>query len=331
MTSRSDHAREGATYAERYIAAVRRALPEASRADVEKELRASLADDIEARIESGVDPATAEREALLAMGDPDRLAAEYAGRPLWLIGPALYLDWRRLLTVLLSIVLPIVIAAVVLAQALAGSGPIDIVLSAAGTAFSVGVAMAFWVTVIFAIIERAGAGSRPLTTWRVDDLPTSTVVTRQVGVSDLVGPLIGLVILLAFLVWQSTFSPFATETGEPVALIDPALWSFWVPWFIAVAVVEVIFAIVLYRRGAWNLGLAVANIVIAAASAVPMIVLIVRDQIVNPALPAAVAGTPLEDLTPLIGQSAIWVAVIIGAITLGESISGVVKAARARR
>lgn len=331
MSTRSEHSRDGATYAERYIAAVRRALPDASRDDVENELRASLADDIEARIATGADPETAERDALAAMGDPDRLAAEYAGRPLWLIGPALYLDWRRLLTVLLSIVLPIVVAAVVLAQALAGSGPIDVVLSALGTAFSVGVAMAFWVTVIFAIIERTGAGTRPLTTWQVDDLPASTVGTRQVRVGDLVGPLIGLVILLAFLVWQATLSPFATESGEPVPLIDPALWAFWVPWFIAVAVIEVIFAVVLYRRGVWNLGLAVANIVIAAASAVPMIVLIVRDQIVNPALSTVVAGTPLEELEPLIAQSAIWVAIVIGAIALGESISGVVKAARARR
>lgn len=103
------------------------------------------------------------------------------------------------------------------------------------------------------------------------------------------------------------------------------------PWFFAVAVIEVVSAIVLYRRGAWSLGLAVANIVITAASAVPMIVLIMSAQIVSPALPVAVAGTPLEELEPLIAQSAIWVAVLIGAIALGDSVSGVVKAARARR
>lgn len=77
MATRSDPSRDGATYAERYIAAVRRARPDASsHADVEKELRASLSDDIEARIAGGADPDSAERDALMAMGDPDRLAAE---------------------------------------------------------------------------------------------------------------------------------------------------------------------------------------------------------------------------------------------------------------
>src|SRR5690606_33697158 len=95
-------------YTDRYVSAVVRGVPERQRADLEKELRASLADDIDARIEAGADHATAEYAAIQALGDPIVLSAHYAGRPLHLVGPALYADWKRLLTALELIIVPIV-------------------------------------------------------------------------------------------------------------------------------------------------------------------------------------------------------------------------------
>lgn len=315
------------TLTERYIAAVMRRLPESGRGDVATELRASLADDIEARIAGGTAPETAERDALLALGDPDRLAAGFAGTPLHLIGPAVYLDWRRLLTVLLSIVLPITAGALVIARALAGDGPLDIVLGVTGTVISVAIALVFWVTAIFAIIERAGGADRPLVAWSPDSLPASDG-KPQVGVDVLVGGVLGLMLLVAGLVAQSTFPMFRDDEGGAVPFLAPDLWSWWIPYFVVVLAAELVFAVILYRRRVWSLGLAVGNIVLSLAVAVPLIVLVLTDSVVNPEFSARLADSP--EFMELGAQGAVVAAVAIGAVALWECIEGVLKAGRPR-
>lgn len=57
---------------------------------------------------------------LTELGDPMRLAAGYTGRPLHLIGPAVYPDWLRLVKLLLGIIVPLSMAGSALAQALVG-------------------------------------------------------------------------------------------------------------------------------------------------------------------------------------------------------------------
>ena len=57
---------------------------------------------------------------LTELGDPDKLAAGYTDRPLYLIGPRYYLDWWRLLKLLLWIVPACAAFGVALGQTLAG-------------------------------------------------------------------------------------------------------------------------------------------------------------------------------------------------------------------
>ena len=96
---------------ERYVQAVVRAVPAAQRADLEPEIRALVADAIEAKTaETELTDAEAERAALTDLGDPAVLAAGYTGRTAYLIGPSLYPEWRRILSVLLPIIVPIAIA-----------------------------------------------------------------------------------------------------------------------------------------------------------------------------------------------------------------------------
>src|SRR6478736_5334921 len=77
------------TLTDRYVAATLRRVPADQHADLEQELRASVADAVEAKVEAGTDPARAETDVLNDLGHPDRLAADLAGRPLYLIGPTL--------------------------------------------------------------------------------------------------------------------------------------------------------------------------------------------------------------------------------------------------
>ena len=83
-----------ASLTDRYVAATVRGLDEAQRPEVERELRATIEDMVDARLEAGAPTrADAERAVLVELGDPVRLAAGYSGRPLHLIGPGVYPEW----------------------------------------------------------------------------------------------------------------------------------------------------------------------------------------------------------------------------------------------
>ena len=128
---------------ERYLAAAMRGIPEAQRTDVERELRSSIADALEDRVSAGEDRASAEKAVLEGLGDPVRLAAGIAGRPLYLIGPDLFVEYRQLLVMLLSIVMPIV-GIVQAAVALAGGDDLTgALLAGVGGAWTVGIHIFF--------------------------------------------------------------------------------------------------------------------------------------------------------------------------------------------
>ena len=73
------------TLTDRYVDAALRRLPADKRPDIDKELRASIADAVDDRVGAGTDPAQAEVAVLTDLGDPARLAAGYADQPLHLI------------------------------------------------------------------------------------------------------------------------------------------------------------------------------------------------------------------------------------------------------
>ena len=81
---------------DRYVYTALRRVPEQQRADIDRELRASIEDAVDARVDAGEEHDAAVTATLTELGDPDRLADSYAGRPGYLIGPALFTPWRRL-------------------------------------------------------------------------------------------------------------------------------------------------------------------------------------------------------------------------------------------
>ena len=175
------------TLSERYVWGVMRSIPEQQRADLEPEIRALVADAVEAAqaraaaeaatnpdavTRADVDTAASERAALTGLGDPELLAARYMDRSLYLIGPAYFLDYKRLLTLLLSIVVPIVTLATMAAGFIAEEAVVTAVINGLGAGFMVGLQLAFWITVSFAAVERYGKGrTGPFDAWSLDDLP----------------------------------------------------------------------------------------------------------------------------------------------------------------
>jgi hypothetical protein len=274
------------TLTDRYVWAVLKSLPEGKRTDIDRELRASIADDVDARVAAGERPDAAEKAVLTELGEPMRLAAGYAGRPLALIGPDLYVDYVRLLKLLAVTVIPIVAITLFVINALTGAAPGELIGSTIGIVISVGVHLGFWVTLVFAIVERTGAAR---TSGLKDDAPFDPANLPAIatgtsgGRSELIASLVFSLLVPVALVWQQISSTFEDADGTPIPVINPDLWSFWLPYLIALALLTAMFAVVLYRVGRWTWPLVVVNAVITIATIGPIVWLVSTGAALNEA------------------------------------------------
>ncbi len=292
---------------DRYVGEVLRGVPAPMRADVEQELRASIADAIEAadaRTASGADatsgtaPQEAETRALTELGDPARLAASLTDGPQYLIGPGLYWDYRRALRALLMIVPPAVALTVSTVQAFTGTPPLQVLLDGLWLLLVVAFQVVLWTTLGFAIAEHTGAreipGRRP---WSVADLPRTAA--RGVTLGETIGTVLGLLVGIAALLWQQVGAR-VSDAGAVVPLLDPDLWSFWIPALIALMSAGVALQLLAYAKRRWTpllAGLRVAGDVLFAVVGITMLL---TQQVLNPAFFAelghlewAAPGSPL--------------------------------------
>jgi len=317
------------TLTDRYIDAVVRTVPEDQRGDVGAELRASVADQIDARIEQGEEPGAAERAVLLALGDPDKLAADYIGRQLYLIGPRYYLEWWRLVKLLLWIVVPLGAFGIALGQSLAGAGLGAIIGSTVGGAISIAVHLFFWTALVFALIERAesaGTARGTLQPWSLERLPPENPYSGARFV-DMIVNVVFLLIAAAALVWDQLVGAVYLD-GRWISLLDPTLWPWWIGGLLLVMAIDAVLNVIVYLNGRWTVPLAAFNAILDIVVAVPAIWLLSQDRLLNrefwfAVIPAADAEKVYTILSLLTGFS-------IAGIAIWSSIDAFLKARRAR-
>jgi hypothetical protein len=273
---------------DRYVDATLRRLPDEKRPDIDKELRALIADAIDARIEAGTHPAAAETAVLTELGDPARLAAGYAERPLHLIGPELFLDYTRLLRTLFVTIVPIVAAVVGLVQVV-GGGPVGSMIgTTVGAAITTTVHIFFWTTLAFAAIERTQAVRGPLTgPWTPAMLPEPPP-SRRARFGELIAETVALVLFASLLLLAPRLSPKSDASGNPINIMSPWLWeSGFVYAFIGLVVLSLGISYANhYAR--WNAPLAVAATLVDLAAPLALIWLVATDRLLNPAFIEAV-------------------------------------------
>jgi hypothetical protein len=304
---------------DRYVRTALRRVPERERADIDRELRASIDDAVDARVENGEPRETAIEQALLELGDPELLADRYAGRRQVLIGPDLYPIWRRLLLLLLSVVLPIVVGVVVVVTIL-DDGAVGSVIGAAVTAtLTTAVHMAFWTTAVFAVLERTGVVRGNLrAAWTPADLPKYQPDSQTSGqfAASVAWPLL---LIVTLVLQQFTF------TDEPV--LDPANWSFWWPFLIAVLLLECAYAVWVSRLGTWSHTVTLVNAGLAVLFWGPVIWLLASHNFFNPEFIAGLdwnTADPLDWLT-----TTCLIVAVAGAVY--DVVEVAVKAERTRR
>lgn len=294
------------TLTERYVHAVVRRIPADQRDDVAQELRATITDAVEARegkaVASGGDRPAPERAVLMEMGDPIRLAARYADRPLTLIGPTLYPTYLRLLTLLLSTVAPLVTAVLVIVEVVEGNSAGSAIGAGIGGLLTVGAQIFAWLTVIFALIERAQhrAGTPATDTWTPDDLPEIRSTDRAP-----LGPSLAVAwnaALLALIVWQHTARPYPADGADGgtdrLEVLNPTLWSGWIWPILAGLAAIVALHLVRIVVGRWTVALASGYAVAEAVFALPLGWVLLQRDVFNPAFLADVGGVTTDAFYP---------------------------------
>ena len=274
------------TLTDRYVAEVVRRIPADQREDVAAELRATIADTVDAH---GDDLESAERAVITELGDPIRLAARYADRPLALIGPALYPTYVRVLTLLLSTVLPLVTAVSVIADIVDHNDAGSAVETGLDTVLTVGAQMIAWLTVVFAVMDRLQVRGRLPDIWTPDRLPRVRPSDRPS--TSACASAVWNASLLVLIFWQYTAEPYRNG-NDRLAVLDPDLRSGWIWPIVTGLAAIVILEIIRIRRGSWSLPLAGWYAAAEAAVSLPLAWLLYDDRLLNPELVAEVGKAP---------------------------------------
>ena len=182
---------------ERYVYDVTRRLPEKDREEVSKELKSNIYDMLPENADEN------ERKMVLYnLGSPASLAEKYRQKPRYLISPAVYEDYVRVLKWVLPLVGVVVLVIGMILGAIDAikDGMVDLPYLISNT-LSKGIVMGIsavfqaliWTTVGFVIADRTGAKANKSKDqeWRVEDLPDALPDDRgKIKLSDSIAELV---------------------------------------------------------------------------------------------------------------------------------------------
>ena len=329
---------------ERYIYAVTRYLPEDNREDVALELRTNITEMLP-------DDYTDDdvRLVLAELGSPGDLAGRYDLSKRYLIGPAYFDTYMAVLKLVVTIVIAVSLGVTLLSWLL--RAPVNwyeaphigtLVQDILSAVITGGLQGAFWVTIVFVILERSGvdAAEMPFTgeNWTPDDLPEmpedSTVISRADSVFAIVFSL-----LFASLLY---FRPdligvhFRAADGavQSYPLLNLDQLGIYMPFILILTLGQLVFFVWGFITKHWTKGLAVYNVLLNLASIVLALVMLADAALVSReflteitarwSLSAASVSTWTERIKLAIGV----IVIISGLYDAGQ---GVYRAAKHRR
>jgi hypothetical protein len=303
-----------------YIAATLRRVPLGQRDEIERELRASIADAVEGRIGHGATPETAEFDTLSDLGDPARLAANYSGRTLALIGPDTYTSYLTALKVISWSVLPIVLVVVVAISIVQGKDVIGAIFGGIGQTIMVAVYLGFFVTLAFVFVDRGVTARERAANWGTEWSPKFLRVEAPPTTRSWAEPawsVVGSILLIAAVIAQRTLSPVTSASGTPIPILAPDLWTIWIPFFLVVIVASLALDFARLGVGRWHPVTAMLGTLLTLAGTVPFVALLWQAKIVNPALWRAI-GHP--EWTTQGNWLVLTVALVVALVALGSII-----------
>ena len=277
---------------ERYLQAVKFALPKSQQEDITRELRDSILSQMEER-ESALGRALTEDELLellRKMGSPAQLAGRY--RPARaLIGAAILPIYWKVMKAGLLVAL-VVVAASSIAIAAAGK-PFSESLHAFLRYPSVALTVFAWVTLGFAALEFFGAGFRAKGGWDPRQLPPLTKQKPTRTRAELIAQFL---IQAAFAIWWLTglhYQHFIFGPGVEFMHLGP-IWLSLFPLFLLMAIVDISFTVAMLFRPDWTRGRRISGLVMSALGLVVVLILLETPELFLPTHPGLQAQNQIN-------------------------------------
>jgi len=294
-------------WTERYLQAVKFALPKSQQEDITRELRDSILSQIEER-ESALGRALTEDEQLellKKLGSPTQLACRYSS-PRALIGTAVLPIYWKVLKAGLMIAL-IVVAAATIALAAAGR-PLRESLHSLLNYPNVAITVFAWVTLAFAGLEFFGAKLFVSEDWDPRKLPPLTKEHPPRSRAELIAQLL---IQTVFTVWWLTglhYQWLIFGPGIQFLHFGP-IWLSLFPLFLIGAIVDISFTAATIFNPQWNRGRRISRVVMSALGLVILLILLQTSELLSPAHPAPQAQAQVNSI-----NSALHLGLLVAAI-----------------
>jgi hypothetical protein len=246
---------------QRYLWRVERRLPSAQAADVVAELDSLLRDQLDAKSEAAGRPVNEGMicEVLKAFGSPEEAAARYNPSPRYLIGPAAYPHFLKVVGWVLGILGLVTLLQVFLrVTASQGQGLGGLLLSSLGSWFQGSMISMAWVVLAFAVMERTQSRAWPSKPdWDPRDLPElprreEDKATQASMILEMLGP----ILLLLFLNYFPKEGWTLNLGGNRVHVLSFSSLGLHLPmaWINAFLATEILLALAVLEEGRWNTG-----------------------------------------------------------------------------
>ncbi|MCC2377590.1 hypothetical protein LKM00_08985 [Bacillus wiedmannii] len=278
-----------------YVEEVAKRLPEKNREDIILELRSTIEDMLpDDYNEDDV------KRVLEKLGSPVSLANGYLDRPMYLIGPRYFDVYTTLLKMIIPIAAVIALIAMVAENFVGYDGEqavlnviLNLIGKGIGEIIEVGLHVFFWLTLVFAILERTDKdkGTQPLTTslkkWTPDDLKNTSYVPKKKSISkfEVFGGLMWTAIwaTLYFYANHLVGVYHGTESGlkfVAATFNQDVLLQYW-PIVVIVIVFEIGISLYKLVQGQWTKKLAIGNAILQIVGTIVFIVIIVNPHLFN--------------------------------------------------
>ncbi|MGE7837323.1 hypothetical protein [Viridibacillus arvi] len=280
---------------DKYIYEVTRRLSQKDRAAIALELKATIEEMLPSDFtEEDV------KEALVKLGDPAVLAKNYQEKPRYLIGPLYYQSYISLLKMIVPIAMTIALISFVIDFAFSYEGDealIMVVLTLVGNGIGMMVEVAiqvfFWLTLIFALLERFAKDPKEeiltgLKKWTLDDLNKVQLNTKHKSISKYAffGSLVWTAIWVSIYFNADRLIGVYRNSEDDLIFKYPTfnqqiLNDFWI-LIVIIAIFGI--ALALYKRiqGQWTKKVVIFQTFYELISTAVFIIIITRPNIIEP-------------------------------------------------
>ncbi|HZJ25139.1 MAG TPA: hypothetical protein VFD54_17605, partial [Anaerolineales bacterium] len=260
-------------------------------------------------------------ELLKEYGAPRDVADSYVG-PRYLIGPRIYPTFELVTRIVLIVLFGIALAGLGLGLAQSSLTGAEFMKTIADSALGLfgGLVTAFGnIMLAFAILERVLPAKEfeEEEEWNPAELAREPDPDR-VKFGEQIFEMFFLVVFLVIFNLYPGLIGIGFFNENDWVFISPILtqaFFSYLPWLNILILLQLGFNIILLRRGWWNTGLRIANIILEVAG-IALAVAMLRGPDLASLTPAQLAGTPLEDSAGLFISLANWIPILVLTIVI---------------